>query len=68
MTYFLVTALINEDATSCINEDAKSVINEAAIGAIMAPRNPPSRLISCFTVSVASSIKYLTFLLTLQFY
>ena len=54
---FPVIAIINEEATGCINKEAIDGINEAAIGAIIAPRNPPSCFfIPCFTVSVAPLI------------
>ena len=40
-----------------INQVATVAINEAAIGAIIAPRNPPSCIfILCFTVWVAPSV------------
>ena len=35
-------AFINEEASSCTNKEATVAINEAVIGAIIAPRNPPS--------------------------
>ena len=50
-------ASISEEATGCINEEAVVAINEAAIGDIIAPRNPPSFFISCFSVSTVPSIK-----------
>ena len=50
LTPFPDAAFINEEATGCINQ--------ATIGTIIGPRNPPSCfLISCFTVSVAPSVK-----------
>ena len=57
MTPFPDIAFINEEGTVCINVEATGVINEAAIGAIIAPGNPPSCFfISCFTASVAPLI------------
>ena len=55
---FPVIVFISKEATGSINEETTGVINEIAIGAIIVPRNPPSFfLISCFTVSLAPSIK-----------
>ena len=57
MTSFPDMEFINKEATECINDETTVTINEAVMGAIMAPRNPPSCFfISCFAVSVAPSI------------
>ena len=48
MTPFPVIAFINEEPIRAVNE--------AAIGAIIAPRNPLTFFISCYPVSVAASI------------
>ena len=57
MTPFPDIAFINDEINGCINEEAIVAIDEAAIGAIIAPRNPPSCFfISCFIVSALLSI------------
>ena len=39
---FPVTTFINKEDAVCINEEVVGAIIEAAIGAIIAPTNPPS--------------------------
>ena len=56
MTPFAVTAFINEEATVCINGETIGAINEAAIGAIIAGRNPTGFFILCFTVLLVPSV------------
>ena len=52
LTTFAIIMFINEETIGCIG-----AINEAALGDIIAPRNPPSCFsISCLLVSVAPPI------------
>ena len=50
---------INEEPTGCINKKDLDAIIEVTVGAIRAPRNPPSCFfISSFNVSVTPSISW----------